>query len=60
MNLDLSKEDLVLLTAQLGERVAHLEAELVHTDNRAFRHGLASDIERLKAIHERLKKAGES
>jgi hypothetical protein len=55
MQLELSDDDVRFLSAQLEERVNHLEAELVHTEKRAFRHELSTDIDRLKAIHLRVK-----
>ncbi len=56
MQLELTEEETRLLSAQLEERVTHLEGELVHTDNRAFRHELSADIDRLKVLHARVKK----
>ncbi len=48
MNLELSKEELVLLTEVLQMRERQLLEEIAHADARAYR-------EELKTLHERLK-----
>ena len=50
MNLNLTTEDARFLRAQLASHLQKLEFELVHTDQRAFKASLATDVARLHAI----------
>lgn len=50
----LSTEDAGFLREQLQSQIAHLDDELVHTDKRRMQRALARDIERLRAIAERI------
>ena len=58
--LDLSPQEIQLLTKHLVRYVEHLDAELVRTDKHELQHALAREIETLRSIAQRLGSAAES
>lgn len=54
MTLNLSKQELSLLRKHLGRQLAHVEAELVHTDKFELQHELAAELAKLRAVAEKL------
>jgi hypothetical protein len=58
MQLDLSPDEAVFLTQQLNRHIEAMDAELIHTDKRQLQRELATEVAKLKAIHERLKLLG--
>jgi hypothetical protein len=54
IHLVLSREEGQLLLEQLALRVQELDDELVHTDRPELQHALLGDVERLRALTERL------
>jgi len=54
MKLELSPGEADVLAAQLRRHIAEVEGELVRTDKHPLQHALASDVEALKAILDRL------
>jgi hypothetical protein len=59
MKLDLSSEEARLLKLQLGLRITELDNELVRTEKHELQVALNLDIERLRAVEERLGRAME-
>lgn len=55
MQLQLSATEAAFLTQQLNRHIEAMDAELVHTDKRQLQRELASEVAKLKEIHERLK-----
>jgi hypothetical protein len=56
MQIDLSQDEAQFLSLQLARHLQHIESELAHTDKFELQHALAQDLERLRAISERLTK----
>lgn len=54
MHLELSADEARLLKTQLDRRIVDLDDELVHTDKHELQQALNFDVERLRAIDERL------
>lgn len=54
MHLDLSVDEARLLKTHLGRRIQELDGELVRTDKHELQRALDLDIEKLRAIEERL------
>ena len=54
MNLELSSDEARLLKAQLQVRIEEMDRELVRTDKHELQVDLDRDVERLRAIDERL------
>ncbi len=54
VTLDLSPEDVRFLADHLGRYMASLDDELVHSDKREIQHELATELERLRRLRERL------
>lgn len=54
MQLTLTHEEMRLLLHHLGQRVEHLDAELVHTDKRELQRALAADLGVLRALCDRI------
>ena len=54
MNLELSSDDLALLTRVLERFVSDLRMEIAGTENADWRHAMHADEERIKAILARL------
>jgi hypothetical protein len=54
MHLDLSPDEARFLKAQLARHLAEVEDELVHTEARDLQTALATDLERLRTIEDRL------
>jgi hypothetical protein len=54
MQLELSTDEARLLQTQLGRRITELDAELVRTDKYELQHSLDQEVEKLRAIEERL------
>jgi hypothetical protein len=54
MNLEMTESESQLLLEHLGHQIAHLDNELIHTDQRELQRQLAADIEQVRAIYDRL------
>lgn len=54
ITLQLTHDDARFLCAQLERQLAHIDDELVHTDNRQMQRELARDVERLRVMVGRL------
>ena len=54
MNLEISPQEAQLLRTHLARHVQHVENELVHTDKHELQHSLASELEKLRALLQRL------
>jgi hypothetical protein len=54
IDLELSREEGQLVLEQLALRVQELDDELVHTDRSDLQHALLAEVERLRALTERL------
>ena len=54
MQLDLDEEEALELKQALDIHLVGLRGELIHTDDRAYRVGERSTLERLEGIHRRL------
>lgn len=57
ITLQLSHDAARFLCAQLERQLAHLDDELVHTDNRQMQRELAREVERLRGMLGQLTKA---
>ena len=57
MKLELSPAEAEFLAAQLRRHIHEVEGELVRTDKHQLQHALASDVDTLKAILNRLTQA---
>jgi hypothetical protein len=55
--LQLSRDDALFLSEQLRRHLQTVDNELVHTDSHRMQHELAADLERLRAIEDRLREA---
>jgi hypothetical protein len=60
MQLTLSPEEANILIEQLTKRLEHIDDELVHTDKRELQRALASDLDSLRAITERIQSAAKA
>jgi len=58
VTLDLLPEDVRFLTDHLGRYIAALDDELVHSDSRTIQHALATELDRLRRLRERLAAVG--
>jgi hypothetical protein len=56
MHIEMKKEDVEFLHAQLTRHLHEMEVELAHTDKRELQRSLAADVSRLQRIDEQLKK----
>lgn len=54
MNLELSPQDAKLLRTHLARHLEECEKELVRTDKHELQHALAMELERLRAVLDRL------
>jgi hypothetical protein len=54
INLALSPDDARFLREHLQRHIGEVDDELIHTDNRAMRHALAEDVDRLRRIEKQL------
>ncbi len=54
ITLELTIEEARFLREQLSRQLAHIEDELVHTDARDMQRELAQELERLRALTNRL------
>ena len=54
MQLSLTPEETRLLLRHLAQRIEHMDAELVHTDKRALQRSLASEVNALRALTDRI------
>jgi hypothetical protein len=54
MMIELSPEEARFLDRQLVRHLEHMENELVHTDKQQMQHDLARDVERMRAIRNRV------
>ncbi len=52
--LDLSADDLRFLVRHLERYIAVLDDELIHSDKREIQHELATDVDRLQRLRDRL------
>jgi hypothetical protein len=50
LTLQLTPDDARFLCEQLERQLAHIDHELVHTDNRQMQRDLAHDVDRLRAV----------
>jgi len=57
ITLQLTHDDARFLCAQLERQLAHIDDELVHTDNRQMQRELARDVDRLRMVLGRLVRA---
>jgi hypothetical protein len=57
MQLTLSPEESRQLLRHLTQRVEQMQAELVHTDQREFRHELVEELQSLQALTEKIRYA---
>ncbi len=55
MNLELSPEEVTLLTTHLTRHIERVDNELIHTDQRQMQRDIARDEEKLNLILTRLK-----
>ncbi len=60
MNLDLSSADADFLAVHLRRYAEHVEIDLAHTDRKDLQHALAGDLERLRAILDRIERVAHS
>jgi hypothetical protein len=54
IRLELSAEEANFLNSAMSRHLAEMEDELVHTDKHELQRALATDIERFRAIAQRL------
>ena len=54
VTLDVSADDVRFLADHLERYIAALDDELVHSDSRRIQHDLATELERLRRLRERL------
>ncbi len=54
MNLELSPQEAKLLRTHLARHLEVVENELVRTDKRELQHALAAELERLRALLQRI------
>jgi maltooligosyltrehalose synthase len=54
MNLEISTQDAQLLRNHLARHVQDVENELVRTDKHELQHALAGELERLRALLQRI------
>jgi hypothetical protein len=55
MHLTLTPEETRLLLHHLAERIAYMDAELVHTDKRELQRSLTRDLQGLRALTDRIR-----
>ena len=60
MHLTLTPEETRLLVSHLTQRIEHMDAELVHTDRRDLQRSLASELQALRALTERIRSGAAS
>ena len=60
MQLTLAPEETRLLLHHLTQRIEHMDAELVHTDKRELQHSLAHELQKLKALKERIRSSADA
>ena len=54
VTLDLSADEVRFLADHLSRYIAALDDELVHSDSRTIQHDLATELDRLRRLRERL------
>jgi hypothetical protein len=54
MQLTMTSDEMRLLLRHLTARIEHLDGELVHTDKRELQRSLATELDALRALCERL------
>jgi len=54
MTLDLTQTEARFLVMHLSRHIAHVENELVHTDDRPLKRSIAEDLEKLEMLRDRL------
>jgi hypothetical protein len=59
MNLILTPEEGRMLLRHLTQHIDHLDAELVHTDQRELRRSFAAELEALRSLADRLRSTAE-
>jgi 5-bromo-4-chloroindolyl phosphate hydrolysis protein len=57
MQLTLTAEETRLLLDNLGKRIEHMDAELIHTDKHELQHALAVELQQLRALADRIRKS---
>lgn len=55
MHLTLTPEETRLLVRHLSERIAYMDAELVHTDKRELQRSLVHELQALRALTDRIR-----
>lgn len=56
MQLDLSSTEADFLALHLRRYAEHVQIDLAHTDRKELQHALAGDLERIRAILDRLER----